>query len=73
MTMYNTEKLIAEGQKIMEQNPSRMLGTYQIMNQKEQSEDIYQFGTNMFLMGLAIGARIKKNSRGLSDGSEEVG
>ena len=57
--MYNTEKLIAEGQKIMEQNPSRMLGTYQIMNQKEQSEDIYQFGTNMFLMGLAIGARIK--------------
>ena len=60
--MYNTEKLIAEGQEIMEQNPSRMLGTYQIMNQKEQSEDIYQFGTNMFLMGLAIGARINKNN-----------
>ena len=25
--MYNTEKLIAEGQEIMKQNPRRMLGT----------------------------------------------
>jgi hypothetical protein len=60
--MYNTEKLIAEGQEIMKQNPRRMLGTYQMVSQKEQSEDIYQFGTDMFLMGLAIGARINKNS-----------
>ena len=67
--MYNTEKLIAEGQEIMKQNPRRMLGTHQMVNQKEQSEDIYQFGTDMFLMGLAIGARIgeKKNS-GLAEG-----
>ena len=67
--MYNTEKLIAEGQEIMKQNPRRMLGTYQMVSQKEQSEDIYQFGTDMFLMGLAIGARIgeKKNS-GLAEG-----
>lgn len=67
--MYNTEKLIAEGQEIMRQNPRRMLGTHQMVNQKEQSEDIYQFGTDMFLMGLAIGARIgeKKNS-GLAEG-----
>ena len=67
--MYNTEKLIAEGQEIMRQNPRRMLWTHQMVNQKEQSEDIYQFGTDMFLMGLAIGARIgeKKNS-GLAEG-----
>lgn len=67
--MYNTEKLIAEGQEIMRQNPRRMLGTHQMVNQKDQSEDIYQFGTDMFLMGLAIGARIgeKKNS-GLAEG-----
>lgn len=67
--MYNTEKLIAEGQEIMRQNPRRMLGTHQMVNQKEQSEDIYQFGSDMFLMGLAIGARIgeKKNS-GLAEG-----
>ena len=60
--MYNTEKLIAEGQEIMKQNPRRMLGTYQMVSQKEQSEVIYQFGTDMFLMGLAICARINKNS-----------
>ena len=65
--MYNTEKLIAEGQEIMKQNPRRMLGTCQMMSQKEQSEDIYQFGTDMFLIALAIGARINKNS-GLAEG-----
>ncbi len=67
--MYNTEKLIAEGQEIMRQNPRRMLGTYQMVSQKEQSEDIYQFGTDMFLMGLAIGARIRENKNsGLAEG-----
>ena len=67
--MYNTEKLIAEGQEIMRQNPRRMLGTYQMVSQKEQSEDIYQFGTDMFLIGLAIGARIRENKNsGLAEG-----
>lgn len=67
--MYNTEKLIAKGQEIMKQNPRKMLTAHQMVNQKEQSEDIYQFGSDMFLMGLAIGARIgeKKNS-GLAEG-----
>jgi len=67
--MYNVEKLIAEGQEIMKQNPRRMPGTYQMVNQREQSGDVYQYGTDMFLIGLAIGARIgeKKNS-GLAEG-----
>lgn len=61
--MYNIEKLVAEGQEIMKQNPRRMPGTYQMMDQKEKSEDTYQFGTDMFLIGLAIGARIAKSQK----------
>lgn len=59
---YNIEKLIEEGRKILGQNPKRDLTAYTVKQVKDSAEDEYLFGENMFLMGLAIGARINKNS-----------
>lgn len=69
--MYNVEKLVAEGQEIMKQNPRRMPGTYQMMNQREKhGENVIDFGNDMFLIGLAIGARIGANKNsGLAEGN----
>lgn len=55
---YNIEKLIEEGRKILEQNPNRDLTAFTVKQVKDSSEDEYLFGENMFLMGLAVGARI---------------
>lgn len=61
--MYNVEKLIEEGRKIMYKNPRRMITAHELVNQEEKSDGSLDFGNNMFLIGLAIGARIAKSQK----------
>ena len=62
--MYNMEKLIDEGKKIMKENPRRMIPAHELVNQKDKNgEHVLDYGNDMFLIGLAIGARIAKRQK----------
>ena len=61
--MYNMEKLIEEGHKIMKDNPRRLIPVHELVNQREKHEDVLDFGNEMFIIGLALGARIAKSQK----------
>ena len=56
--MYNTQQRIEDGRQILKHNPRRDLTAWEINKVKEQAADVYEFGESMFLLGVAIGARI---------------
>ena len=69
--MYNVEKLVEEGKEIMYNNPRRMISAFELVNQRDKhGENVIDFGNDMFLIGLAIGARIGANKNsGLAEGN----
>ena len=56
--MYNTQQRIADGRETMRQHPARDLTAFEVHRIKEEAGDVYEFGNNMFLLGVAIGRRI---------------
>lgn len=56
--MYNTQQRIDEGRKAMERHPARDLTAQEVRTIREQAADVYEFGNDMFLLGVAIGMRI---------------
>ena len=56
--VYTTQKRIDEGRQTMRRHPQRDLTAGEVREIKEQAADVYEFGNNMFLLGVAIGARI---------------
>ena len=62
--MYNLEKQLEIGGKIMKQNEQRDLRVVDIMAANDLSGgDKYELATNMFLIGVAIGHRIAEAKR----------
>lgn len=62
--MYNTDKLIETGQAAVRRNPHRDLTSYELRQMHDRAEDQYQFATNCYLAGVAIGMRIAKAEQG---------
>lgn len=60
--MYNTEKMIQNGEKIMMQNGRRDITTKE-MNELHDSGDDWDRIRNAFLLGVAVGERIGKAER----------
>lgn len=59
--MYKTQQRIDEGRETMRHNPARDITVAEIHEIKEAAgADVYKFGEDMFLLGVAIGARIAK-------------
>lgn len=62
--MYNTDKLIEAGRAAIGRNPNRDLTCYELRQLRDKSEDQYQFGTDCYLAGVAIGMRIAAAEQG---------
>lgn len=59
--MYKTKQRIDEGRETMRHNPARDITAAEIQEIKEAAgPDVYKFGEDMFLLGVAIGARIAR-------------
>lgn len=59
--MYKTQQRIDEGRETMRHNPARDITAAEIHEIKEAAgPDVYKFGEDMFLLGVAIGARIAR-------------
>ena len=59
--MYKTQQRIDEGRETMRRNPARDITAAEMHEIKEAAgPDVYKFGEDMFLLGVAIGARIAR-------------
>ena len=56
--MYNAPQRIEEGREAMRRHPARDLTAFEVHRIREEAGDVYEFGENMFLLGVAIGRRI---------------
>ena len=62
--MYNTDKLIETGRAAVSRNLNRDITRYELQQMHDRAEDQYQFATDCYLAGVAIGMRIAAAEQG---------
>lgn len=59
--MYKTDQRIDEGREAMRRHPARDITAAEVQEIREAAgTDVYKFGEDMFLLGVAVGMRLAR-------------
>lgn len=59
--MYKTRQRVDEGREAMRRHPKRDITAAEVQELREAAgDDVYKFGEDMFLLGVAVGMRLAR-------------